>query len=248
MKSMQIDQLQLYRGGNIVIDDNITIHQPTLSEICDFGEQRYFSTIYTICSVAADMKYQLFTIGIDYTEVSDFDLFCKMLAPQLSQEDTSIIFNDLNLQDFIPLHHEDLDEMILFDPQKDIMITRFTYQMIVEYLRQMHNLTRNNEVPANENTKQILIADAKEEFLENQNKEYKSKLIDLVSAMINSEGFKGDFFTVFDMPIFAFMDSVQRIGKIKKSNLLLQSGYSGFGIDLSKIDKKELDWLGGLSS
>ena len=51
---------------------------------------------------------------------------------------------------------------------------------------------------------------------------------------------------VWDLKINAFMDSVKRIGKIKNAELLLQSGYSGFGISLKDINKKELDWLGEL--
>lgn len=48
------------------------------------------------------------------------------------------------------------------------------------------------------------------------------------------------------MKINAFMDSVKRIGKIKNAQLLLQSGYSGFGVNLKEIDNKQLDWLGEL--
>ena len=48
------------------------------------------------------------------------------------------------------------------------------------------------------------------------------------------------------MKIYAFMDSVARIGKIKNAELLLQSGYSGFGIDLKKLNKEETNWLGEL--
>ena len=49
------------------------------------------------------------------------------------------------------------------------------------------------------------------------------------------------------MNIYAFMDSVARISKIKNSELLLQSGYSGFGIDLKKVNSDETNWLGELS-
>ena len=34
------------------------------------------------------------------------------------------------------------------------------------------------------------------------------------------------------------------VSKIKNAQLLLQSGYSGFGIDLKDIDKKEIEWAG----
>ena len=65
--------------------------------------------------------------------------------------------------------------------------------------------------------------------------------------MVNSGGFKYNHTDVWDMKINAFMDSVKRISKIKNSNLLLQSGYSGFGINLKDVNKKDLDWLGELS-
>ena len=49
------------------------------------------------------------------------------------------------------------------------------------------------------------------------------------------------------MKINAFMDSVKRASKIKNVDLLLQSGYSGFGINLKDIkDKNQLNWLGEL--
>ena len=80
----------------------------------------------------------------------------------------------------------------------------------------------------------------------NKNKEYHSTLKNLVSAMINSEGFKYNHSQVWDMKINAFMDSVKRIGKIKNAQLLLQSGYSGFGVNLKEINNKQLDWLGEL--
>ena len=98
----------------------------------------------------------------------------------------------------------------------------------------------------NEMTKEILIEDAKEEYLLNQQKEFHSQLMNLISAMINSPGFKYDHTTVWDMKINAFMDSVKRISKMQTANVLLQSGYSGFGINLKEVDKKQIDWLGDL--
>ena len=76
--------------------------------------------------------------------------------------------------------------------------------------------------------------------------EYHSQLKNLISAMVNCEGFKYNHSEVWSMKIHAFMDSVKRISKIKNADLLLQSGYSGFGINLKDIDSKQTDWLGEL--
>ncbi|MDE7238410.1 MAG: hypothetical protein K2N41_01705, partial [Lachnospiraceae bacterium] len=64
---------------------------------------------------------------------------------------------------------------------------------------------------------------------------------------VNYDGFKRNDQTVWDMNLFAFMDSIRRIDKIRNSNLLLQSGYSGFGVDLKKVNKEELNYLGELN-
>lgn len=118
--------------------------------------------------------------------------------------------------------------------------------MMMDYLRKSHFIEKDEKVPANESTKMVLIEDARDEYEKNKGKPYHSKLKNMISSMINSEGFKYNHSQVWDMKINAFMDSVMRISKIKNAELLLQSGYSGYGINLKEIDKKQLDWLGEL--
>ena len=139
---------------------------------------------------------------------------------------------------FVSEKIEEHTEQVCFD--------EYTYNMIMDYLRSVHGIEKDERIPANESTKMILIEDAKDEIEKNKNKEYHSQLKNLVSSMVNSEGFKYNHSQVWDMKINAFMDSVKRISKIKNASMLLQSGYSGFGIDLKGIDKKQLDWLGEL--
>lgn len=98
-------------------------------------------------------------------------------------------------------------------------------------------------MPGNDYAKEVQIMLAKQDYLKNQQKEFHSQLLNLVSAMINSPGFKYDHTTVWDMKINAFMDSVRRVSKIQTANVLLQSGYSGFGINLKDIDKKQICFM-----
>lgn len=121
-----------------------------------------------------------------------------------------------------------------------------SYLRFAETLRSIHGLRRNNQLPANEATKQILIEDAREAYEHRRDQPYVSQLKNLISAMINSEGFKYGHSQVWDMKINAFLDSVKRISKIKNAEALLQSGYSGFGINLKEIPEKQLNWMGDL--
>lgn len=245
---LENDELKIYRGEDFVVSKHIVLHQPTLDEICRYGEREYYSMIYQLTATPQSMKAQLWDIGIDYTTITPFELFYQLIFHLYPQERTSIIFEDLDFTKFQLMQRRDDESILLYQiiDGDEVVIDEFTYNMIVNYLRQVHIIHKDEKVPANETTKMILIEDDREEQLKNKNKEYHSQLKNLISSMINCEGFKYNHSQVWDMKINAFMDSVKRISKIKNADLLLQSGYSGFGVNLKDIDKKQLDWFGEL--
>lgn len=71
-------------------------------------------------------------------------------------------------------------------------------------------------------------------------------LVPLVSAMVNCEQFKYDHNTVWNLPIYVFMDSVKRIQKLKNYNQLMQGVYAGT-IDSKTLSQDSFDWMGSLS-
>ena len=293
------DELKIYRGEDYVVSNYIKIHQPTLDEICDYGEREYYSMIYNITATPQSLKVQLWDMGIDYTTITPFELFYNILYKAYSQGKTSIIFGDLDFTKFQVMQRKDDESILLYQEVyvgdiynakhelvyhfsnlldasrfvgcavddlieelsksnkynnfifsnmqlESIIIDEFTYNVIMDYLRQVHIIHKDEKMPANNTTKMILIEDDREEYERNKNKEYHSQLKNMVSAMINSEGFKYNHSEVWNMKINAFMDSVKRISKIKNADLLLQSGYSGFGVNLKEVSNKQINWLGEL--
>lgn len=82
-----VDELKIYRGDDIRITDKIIVMQPTIGQIADFSEKKYFSAVHTLTGVGADFKWQLWDyFGIDYTEIDDFELFKKMICGLLSSK------------------------------------------------------------------------------------------------------------------------------------------------------------------
>jgi len=245
---LENDELKIYRGEDFVVSKHIILHQPTLNEIADYGEHEYYSMIYQFTATPQSMKVQLWDMGIDYTTITPFELFYQLIFRLYSQERTYIIFGDLDFTKFQIMQRQDDKSILLYQiiDGDEVIIDEFTYNIIMDYLRQVHIIHKDEKIPANESTKMILIEDDREEQLKNKKKEYHSQLKNLISSMINCEGFKYNHSQVWDMKINAFMDSVKRISKIKNAELLLQSGYSGFGVSLKDVDKKQLDWLGEL--
>ena len=245
---MPKDELKLYRGEDFIVSDHIHIHQPTLNEICDYGEADYYTMIYQLTATPQSMKAQLWDAGIDYTKITPFELFYSILYKLFPAEKTSILFGSLDLSKFQVMQKKEDGTVLLFQAigNRPVIIDAFTYEVIADSLRSVHMIQKDNRLPANDSTKMILIEDAREELRQNADREYHSQLKNLISSMINREGFKYNHSQVWDMKINAFMDSVKRISKIRNADLLLQSGYSGFGVNLKDISNKQLDWFGEL--
>ena len=270
-----IDELKIYRGSDIQITDKIIVTQPTIDQIIEFGEKKYFQTIHCLTGVGADFKWQLWDyFGRDYTTVDDFELFKLMLykglgsrkhihkeltenreqyAEQLkniSEEELadmlvnplSLILKNIDLADFEEYDSDKNDETILYDKEHNITIDKLIYMRIVDAVRKMHGLKRNNEIPGNESTKMIFIEDAREEFMIASQRPYKSALQPLISALAVKTGQLGSD-SIWNTKIYMFFDSIKRINKIQDATLLLQGAYSGFA-SLKGIDKTRLDWTG----
>lgn len=89
-----VDDLKIYRGNDIRITDKIIVTQPTIDQIIEFGESRYFNTIHCLTGVGADFKWQLWDyFGIDYTKIDDYELFKKIIWHTLSSK--KYIYNEL---------------------------------------------------------------------------------------------------------------------------------------------------------
>lgn len=273
----EFDELKIYRGNDIEITPKIIVTQPTIGQIEEFGEKRYFNAVYTLTAVGADLKWQLWDYGqTDYTQIEDYDLFIKFISSAVSSKKhlyeelmsnkdkyenelcmmpqetldsmlinpLQLILRDIDFDDFTVCKLEKNDQIVLYDQERDITIDRLIYSQIVDAVRKIHGLKRNNQRPANERTKMDLIEDARDEAMAASRRPYKSTLKPLVSALTVKCGLCGDD-KVWNMKINAFFDSIKRIGKMQDAQLLLQGAYSGFA-SLKGVDKERLDWAGDI--
>lgn len=82
-----VDDLKIYRGSDIRITDKIIVTQPTIDQVIEFGEKRYFQAVQCLTGVGADFKWQLWDyFNIDYTQIDDYELFKKMIWRSLSSK------------------------------------------------------------------------------------------------------------------------------------------------------------------
>ena len=238
-----IDELQLYVGRDYKVNDYIKIHIPRVGEIVDYGEREYYQMVYSITAIPSDMKSSLADAGIDYEEISDFELF-YFLTRVLSQEQTEILLYGLDLSK-MQLCKDKNDKLIMFDVQSGAKLDELSYLKIVKCLRTLHSITPKVEKAANKTTKKILIDLDRERIKKQKNEDYKSVLKPLISAMMRYPGFKYKTSELLDCTIYEFMDTVAGAQIYVSSTTLLQGSYSGM-CDMSKISKKEFNWMRGI--
>ena len=239
MIELDVDPLQLYIGDEYVINDNIKILQPVIREIAEFGEKDFFSVVHTITAIPSDMKSQLWDMGLDWTEMDDYELFI-MLSQTLSKDRTSILFGNLDFQKLKPYKHKQNDGIVLADIESGIIIDKMIYLRIVSYLRKAFNITPKVEKAANAMTKQILIDEDRNKIAYSKDKPFKSFLLPLISALKVKQGYTKDY--VLNMGYVEFMDDIARLQVINNSDHLLSGVYAGT-VDMSKINKNELNWM-----
>jgi len=241
---IDIDELQLYFGEPFRINDKIAIYTPTIGDIIEFGERKYYGMIHTLTCIPSDMKSQLFDMGIDYEEISDFELF-MMLTRSLTPESTRLVLGDIDLSKFGLYTNSENNEVVLYDQETDTVIDKLIYMKIVEYLRKVHNIKPKVEKAKNKTTKKILIKLDRDRLLKSQKEPYKSQLKPLISAMMRYPGFKYKSNELKQCGLYEFMDTVLGAQVYISSTSLLQGSYSGM-IDTSKINKKEFNWMRSL--
>ena len=239
MIDLDVDSLFIYFGDDYVINDYIKIHQPTIGEVADYGEAKYFSMVHSLCAIPSDMKAILWDMGLDWCEVEDFDLFL-MLSQTLTQDKTEILFGELDFSKMKPFRNKQNDEIVLADKETGVIIDKLIYTRIVTYLRKLHNITPKVEKTKSKTVKKWLIEEDRKKMETSKNKPFRSYLLPLISAIKVKQGYTRDY--VRNMGLFEFFDDVSRAQIIDHANHLLNGAYCGMA-DLKGVNKNEFNWM-----
>lgn len=229
--------LDLLAGAPYVINEHITVSNPTLETIRNFGEKEYWDVATRLTATAYDFKLMLEDSGIRYEEVGDYDLFI-MLHETFTAEESALFFN-IDLSSMKVAINEEIDEVVLLGDNGTV-IDRAIHTKIVTYLRDLHGFERNWKVAGNEYTRKFYMDEDRRNQQMAKRKKWKSVLTPLVSTLVNCTGFKYDYSSVWNMSIYAFMDAVKRIQIIRNTDNIMTGIYTG-NIDAKKMNKKELN-------
>ena len=247
-----MDKLKLLRGKDYEITSKIKIRQPTLGEICDYGEDRYFALARLLTSTSYDLKAQLDDCGIDYETIGDYQLFHQLLLPALTQNNEILFGQQINFSKMIPFVYQETQSVILCETKIDkktqliipdqngIYIDESIYLFITKYLREINGFKRNYKKAGNKAIKKFLIEEDKQKM--QNNKPFESVLYPLIISLVNCSDFPCTFETVWNLPISVFLQSVEQVVKFKDAMNITNGVYCG-KLDFTKIDKSKMRWI-----
>lgn len=217
-----------------------------------------FFTVYGVYSTFDKHAGDFIFNGFDFSKLKPFkddnDEINLVGTPYYEKVDDDGVF-ELSIDEYNSLIDKSgcslkICGMDCNDVDAQIIFTENDYLNATQYLRKVHGFKYNKIKPGNKAARKMELMLAMRDRAKALENKDKSTLLEMISTMTNIDGFKYGWLDVWDMKINAFLDAVSRVQKIKNAFLLLQSGYSGFGVDLSKFSSKEkenlLNWMGSI--
>lgn len=260
---LDFDELKMYYCEDYRPTEKIIISQPTIGDMIEYGDNKFYNMVNSLCGNPTMFRLQLWNMGINWNKITDFELF-SMMIKSYTPSDTKLLFGDLNLSWFERFHDSKLDADILINIPRDsegnmiqidyedaIIIDEIVYVKIVEYIRYMFNIHPKIEHAKNKATAEAMIWEEEENLKIQQNKKkdtdvQKSMLLPLISSALNHPGFKYKKNELKEVGIFEFMDSIQRLQIYESTKALMGGMYSGM-CDLSKVPKEDFNFMRSIS-
>ena len=222
------------------INDSIKVVIPTVGQIIE-DEDAYYGMITVFTAMPIDLMVQLDDMGIDFTEITDYDLFL-ILFNSLKTQRTDLLFGDLDLSKFRLTQNEQTGNIFLLNSEDHIVIDKNVYQQVSAVLRKIHHIDKNRRKPANLEAKDYMLQRAREKQRRNRSRKIQSQLESLVVAMVNAPEFKYDYESTKELTIYQFNESVRQIiNRVNYDNRMF-GVYSGT-INAKEMSQDDFNWL-----
>ena len=258
---IDIDTLQIYMDLPHTIDleglkGSLTIRPVKLGEVIRMGQIKFFMGINPFITNTTQYRLPLWEMGIDWNEMSDFELFCMLIHAGVDKEVTDLLFDgEVNWSKFQLFGREKDDgtqEAILYNEESDIEINEMMYFHISQYIRKMVLREPEEKLTKDPAAKQAFIMKDKRHRANEQAKaegrvkgEDNNESISfqsLISSCVNHPGFKYKKSELMEIGLFEFYDSVKRL-QIYESSIASLHGAMGGMIDAKKLPKDATNFM-----
>lgn len=234
------EPLELKSGNG---DKTFKVLQPTIGDILEINEVKFYSTLHVFVTNTTSCRLFLWDAGLDWNEVSDFQLFC-ILYHSIDPDVSRLLFGDLDWSSFQVMQKKDDESFVLWSEKELIEINEDIYEHIHQYLQNVFNMHPEVELTDDPILKKWWVdKDRRSDDRKKKNKDEKSfSMQSMISAMVNHPGFKYSLKELKDVGVSEFYDSVNRLQIYESSTALMKGMYSGM-ISAKDLDPDSYNWM-----
>ena len=253
-----MNKFSLLGKATYKVNDYITINIPKVGDLWGNDtkyEKQYLSMVSLFIQTPTDMMIELDDMGIDWTTISEYDLFTISMGSFLSEVNNdevrsmwNSLFVNLNCYDIFLKPNASGKDCIFVNSKNQVIFNKAIYDYISDLLCTILLSAKNREyakVPEIDTRKYILErARLKRERrlarLKNTKDITSSSTLDgVILFLVNNRDFKYDFETIKGLSIYDLYASYRQINKNQEIDGLM-TGYWYGNVDLSKISDSKL--------
>ena len=245
---LEFDRLQMYFGKPYIINlegvnGSITVKMPTVGNVMMYGEKLFNETLSIFVTNTTSYRLALWDSGIDWNEISDFELFC-MLYTKLDKGAVDLMFDGIDFSKFKLQKTlvDNTEQIVLYDEEDDIEINEDVYQYMHQYLQEVFNIFPAEKITHSKTMKEMFIRKDRAEYERAKDDVKGSSIQALISSCVNHPGFKYKLNELTELGMCEFYDSVKRLQIYESSTALMKGMYSGF-VDSSKISSDSYNFM-----
>jgi len=240
----------LLYAREFAVSDCLSIQVPTLREVLGCYED-YYAIVSAVISTPSDLMVQLEDMGIDFTRMDDFTLFCIVFYDLRERQKERpevfrLIFGELDLSKLTPVRLED-GTTVIQNTDGSVHIDSAAHERLCSFLRAVLCVEKNVRNPANEEARQFMLRmeRRKQRRAERERQDGALRLKPLESLIVsavNTAEFPYTFETVLDLTLYQFNISLRQINnKIRFDNLMIGC-YAGT-VKAKELSNQELSWM-----
>lgn len=239
------DNLRLFFGEDYVVH-GITIMQPTIGDVIEVGEKKFYSAISPFVSNSTSIRLALWNLGEkNWCKIKDIQVFSLLIQnPDTDFTPLKLFFKDFDFTGFRLVGYKDenfADQLGLYDKTSDILLTEDEYMEIAEYIRTVVDIHPKVEKAKGKTAREWMIQEEQMNFA-NRTETENSNLLPVISALTNHPGFKYKLEELKQVKMYQFYDAIQRLQIYEQTHALMSGSYSGF-CDTSKLNKELFNFM-----
>lgn len=246
IEKLDFNPLRVYFGDDYVVNDRITIHQPSIQDFIDAdNESDIYHVIAPFTANTTGYRVQLWDMGIDWNKISNLELF-SILIKTIDFKYSQLIFGNINFSTFNLYEKQNGNEKVLtlYSPEMDLEIDEEIMNKMCKYIQFMFSsYPPEEEFTSSKTLKQELINNDKQKLLLRKKEgDGGQSLLSMIAFYLNHPGCKYKKNELREVGYFEFMYNIQRLQIYESTRAIYGGLYSGM-CDLSKVDPKEFNFM-----